>query len=74
MGLKLRKFRKIHDKIGLFSFSGRGKFINLQNPAGENLYVALTHFRPDICICKMYIYIMIILGLERQFILKIFPV
>ena len=38
--LKLRNFRKIHDKIGLFSFWSRGKFINLQNPARENLYVA----------------------------------
>ena len=38
--LKLRKFRRIHAKNGLFSFLSRGKFINLQNPAGENLYVA----------------------------------
>ena len=44
--LKLRKFRKIHDKIGLFSFLSRGKFINLQNPARENLYVAWTYFNP----------------------------
>ena len=34
--LKLRKFRRIHAKNGLFSFLSRGKFINLPNPAGEN--------------------------------------
>ena len=38
--IKLRKFRRIHAKNGLFSFLSRGKFINLPIPARENLYVA----------------------------------